>query len=422
MKNFKFPISEFSRNVITLLTGATIAQAIPIALTPVLTRIYTPEEFGVFALFSSLTAMLAVIITGRYEMAIMLPAEEEEATNVLVIGLIITTSLSIILSVLIFLFKTQISLFFENADLEKWLYWIPLSVFFLGIYQCLNYWSNRNKNYSDISISKVAQSTGAIATKIGFGYSHFGASGLVYGEIFGQGLSSLILSLKNRYILRNLHRVATVEKLKFVSKKYYNFPRVNLPHSFLNVFSSRIPVLIINSYFTSTVTGFYALANKIVMLPLNLFTSSYSQVFYEEISSSINRKNSTEVVALFKHTLSRLLLYSLPFFILIFIFSKPMFALVFGEVWAEAGRYMMILVPMLYFRFSGTIVSSVVLAYNRQEKALVIEVINTILRILSLVTGGLTSNIILGLILYSASSTIITIYRLLWYWSIVKEA
>jgi len=42
--------SEFAKNVLTLMTGTTIAQAIPIAISPILTRIYTPEDFGVFAL------------------------------------------------------------------------------------------------------------------------------------------------------------------------------------------------------------------------------------------------------------------------------------------------------------------------------------------------------------------------------------
>ena len=40
------PKSEFGRNVLTLLTGTTVAQIIPMASMPILTRLYVPEEFG----------------------------------------------------------------------------------------------------------------------------------------------------------------------------------------------------------------------------------------------------------------------------------------------------------------------------------------------------------------------------------------
>jgi len=84
------PKSEFSRNVLTLMTGTTIAQAIPIAISPVLIRIYTSEDFGVFALYMSIASILSVVATGRYEMAIMLPKKDSDAINVVVLSMIIS--------------------------------------------------------------------------------------------------------------------------------------------------------------------------------------------------------------------------------------------------------------------------------------------------------------------------------------------
>ena len=86
------PKSEFSRNVLTLMTGTTIAQAIPIAISPILTRIYTPEDFGMFALYMSVASILSVVATGRYELAIMLPKKDEDAVNIVALSIIISFS------------------------------------------------------------------------------------------------------------------------------------------------------------------------------------------------------------------------------------------------------------------------------------------------------------------------------------------
>ena len=101
----KILTSEFNRNVLTLMTGTTIAQAIPIAITPILTRIYTPEDFGVFAIFIAITSIFSVIVNWRYDIAIMLPKKDEEAINILALGFIISCIISLILLILVFFFK-----------------------------------------------------------------------------------------------------------------------------------------------------------------------------------------------------------------------------------------------------------------------------------------------------------------------------
>ncbi len=414
-------ISKYSLNVLTLMTGTTIAQAITMVFTPVLTRIYTPEDFGTFALYASISAMLAVIITGRYEMAVMLPHDDADAVNVLALSILLTTTLSIIFGITILLFGSQIVQLFGNDELEKWLFLIPVSVFFLGSYQSFNYWANRRKGFASVSISKVAQSGTAVSSKLAFGAFQYGTSGLVYGELLGQGISSFILGYKNKTSLKKNIGHIKLKQIKRVAHKYRKFPRINLPHAFLNVFSSQTPIILINYFFTSGIAGFYSLANKILMLPMSIITSSYAQVFYEQISSSANSDSPGEVASLFKKTLSRLMLYSFPIFILLFIFIQSLVTIIFGDVWEEAGLYAMILIPMLYFRFTGSVVSSVVLVFNRQGKALVIEILNTVLRVVALIIGGIENSILTGLFLYSASSSVITIYRLVWYWSIVKE-
>jgi len=129
LKRFK-PKSEFNRNILTLMTGTTIAQAIPIAISPILTRIYTPEDFGIFAIFLAITLIIGSIANGRYELAIMIPKKDEDAINIFALGFIITTSISLLLLVLVLIFQTYFIFLLKNEEIGVWLYFVPISVFF----------------------------------------------------------------------------------------------------------------------------------------------------------------------------------------------------------------------------------------------------------------------------------------------------
>ena len=130
LKRFK-PKSEFNRNILTLMTGTTIAQAIPIAISPILTRIYTPEDFGIFAIFLAITLIIGSIANGRYELAIMIPKKDEDAINIFALGFIITTSISLLLLVLVLIFQKYFIFLLKNEEIGVWLYFVPISVFFL---------------------------------------------------------------------------------------------------------------------------------------------------------------------------------------------------------------------------------------------------------------------------------------------------
>jgi len=161
------PKSEFSRNVLTLMTGTTIAQAIPIAISPILTRIYTPEDFGVFALYMSIASIVAVVATGRYELAIMLPKKDEDALNIIALSMIIAFFVSFITFLIVFLFNAQITSLLGNPEISNWLYFIPITVLLTGIYQSFNYWSNRKKQYRRLATSRVIQSGTTATTNLG---------------------------------------------------------------------------------------------------------------------------------------------------------------------------------------------------------------------------------------------------------------
>ena len=220
----KILTSEFNRNVLTLMTGTTIAQAIPIAITPILTRIYTPEDFGVFAIFIAITSIFSVIVNWRYDIAIMLPKKDEEAINILALGFIISCIISLILLILVFFLKDFFSKFFENKELGKWLFFIPLTVFVIGLWNILNYYNIRKKNYKDLSKAKIIKSIILSISQIGIGIMKSGVIGLISGNILSQLFANtkLILNLiKNKTLISKISK----KKNDFLGQKISRFPK-----------------------------------------------------------------------------------------------------------------------------------------------------------------------------------------------------
>ena len=176
------PQSAYARNVLTLMTGTSLAQAIPIAISPILTRLYSPEEFGCFALYMAVALIASVLVTGRYELAILLPRQDRDALHIAALAIMaLSIAISAVLLLVVLFFAQPIAVLLGDAALAPWLYWVPASTLLLGLYQSLNYWSNRKAQYKRLAISRTVQSGSAALAQLGIGYAGSGAVGLVGG-------------------------------------------------------------------------------------------------------------------------------------------------------------------------------------------------------------------------------------------------
>jgi O-antigen/teichoic acid export membrane protein len=204
------PKSDFSRNVLTLMTGTTIAQAIPIAISPILTRIYSPEDFGIFALYMSIVSIIATMATGRYELAIMLPKKDEDTLNIMALSIIIVFFVSFLTFLIVFFFNAQITDFLGNTAISYWLYLVPISVLLTGVYQSLNYWFNRKKVYKTLAKNRIIQSSTTSITNLSLGFAGVGSSGLILSSVFGQGVVTALLSkffFKNNSFFQKVNKI-----------------------------------------------------------------------------------------------------------------------------------------------------------------------------------------------------------------------
>ena len=347
------------------MTGTTIAQSIPIAISPILTRIYTPEDFGVFALYMSMASILSVAATGRYELAIMLPKKDEDAVNIVALSIIISFLVSFITLLIVFTFNSEITNLLGNPKISNWLYFIPVTVLLTGIYKSFNYWNNRKKQYRRLALSRVVQSSTTSSTNLAVGFAGVGAGGLVLSSMLGKGISTYILG---KIIWKEEGgRLSQIKKLKILSlaKRYIHFPKFDVFASLANVFSQQIIHILFNVFFTATVTGYYYLTQRILNIPLSFLASAISDVFKEQASKDY--KSLGHAREIYKSTFIKLFILSIFPSLILYFYAVDIFVFVFGEEWRTAGKYASILTPMLFIKFISSPLSFMLYIGEKQK-------------------------------------------------------
>ncbi|HWR25219.1 MAG TPA: oligosaccharide flippase family protein, partial [Methanosarcina sp.] len=219
---------SFAYDVLTLAGGTTFAQILAIISVPILTRLYGPEDFGVWALYISITSILSVIVCMRYEFSIMLPESDEDAINLLAVcflAVVVVTNFSL---VIIWYSKEFIVEILNSPQIGDYLWLIAPFVFVNGIFLALNNWNSRTKLFKRLSISKVSSSISTIAMQIAFGFIRKNSPwGLITGNLAGQTIATIILGGQiwrdDRHSMRKSLRWREIYK---GFKRYRKFPLI----------------------------------------------------------------------------------------------------------------------------------------------------------------------------------------------------
>jgi len=411
------PKSKFSRNVLTLMTGTTIAQAIPIAISPILTRIYTPEDFGIFALYISVVSFVAIVVTARYELAIVLPQKNEDAINILALSLFIMSVIVLITLLLILFFKESLLNLLNVESIGNFIYLIPFSILIAGLNQSFNYWSNRKEYFKSISSSQISQSLSIGITQPALGYVNiFG--GLIIGNLVGRVVSTFILVDKffknDKENLNYIKKSIMIEQMK----KYKDFPLVNSLHAFSDIIRTSGSVMLISSFFGSAVLGFYALSLRVLQVPVGIIGSALGQVLYQKFSSMHN--NNENLYPYVKKTVIKLFLLALPIFTFLYLIAPDLFAFVFGEKWRVAGEYSQLLVPYLFMNFILSPFSSLPIILGKQKEIFYIALLGNLLFVsILLLFHSLIINSVLGIL--SITMSIYYLFVFHWFYKVLKK-
>lgn len=414
-----FKKNSLYKDVATLVGGTGIAQAVPILISPILTRMYTPDEFGILAFYMAAIAIIGVASTGRYEMAVLLPKDHNRAQNLAGFATILSLAVSVGAFFLLLLYGDGILKLFGFESMSTLYYAIPAGIFAFGLFQVSAFLLNRTKNYKELAKAKIARSGGVSAGQLLFGFVGFTTFGLVFGKLFGS-LSSAVYA---RWIA-NRDRAFKNSRLSWVVMKaealtYQEMPKVNTPHAISTTLSNQLPNMLLAGFFSPAIAGLYNLSYRICYAPVMLISSSVHQVYSRSVSE--NHKNGDDINHFTKSIVKKLALTAaLPFSILI-LFAPSLFEFIFGSEWRIAGVYSQLLTPMLFMVFIVYPISFIPILLGYQRKAFILDLIHLVLRTVALFSGFLLGNAAIAIAAYSFSGVLIQVYLLFWLLSLTKK-
>lgn len=419
----KFKVSDFYRHVGILLSGSTIAQLIPLLSELILVRLFTPEEFGILALFLSIGTLFSAVATARYDLAIVLPKTEQDAINVLALCLFVTIAIVTPLSAIaVGCFPNTIARWMDSPAIIDFLPWIPLFVFLSGIYAALFQWNTRRTQYKAMAGARISQSSANALTSLLTGWHNWRTLGLITGQIMGWATGTLRLFVsfwkKDRQILSFISKT----KMHKQAKTYAQFPTINSLHMLSDIGQQSLSSILIARYFSETTLGFYSRMIRIVKVPMGFIGTSIGQVFYQEASKRWNAQMA--INKLYIKNLSLMLALGFPIFSIIALWGPDIFALVLGKQWYIAGEYARWLSLGLFSNFVISPFSTLPLIANKQLPFFLFSLIANIAIVLSFVLSYyyLNQSLITALILISLIQFVFNSFLGIWFYKLCLQS
>jgi O-antigen/teichoic acid export membrane protein len=353
--------SPFLKNFIALFTGSAVAQLIPIALSPVLARIYSTDDFAVFGIFYSTLLMLSVIAAAKYEVAIVVPKSESESRKVAMVSAIASLFVFVLLAIVSMLFSDAFVDYVDNQKIRPWIPLILIGVLITGLYQSTSYWLIRRAKFKDLAINKVSQRVFEGASNLALGSAKQGF-GLIVSDIIGR-FFMLIVSVFQ--IRKDMAKIIKEPKRGIwkMAKRYRQYPLNFAPSSLVNSMGTHLPLIFVSNAYTVAVVGSFNFSKYILTAPIGFIGQNLSQVFLERISQK--RRDDKPIFKDLNRLTGFLALTSLTFVLPLMFLGPWLFTFVFGSQWEMAGEFSQILAIAIGIRFVVSPTSGLLLALGK---------------------------------------------------------
>ncbi|MGN6392920.1 MAG: lipopolysaccharide biosynthesis protein [Gemmatimonadales bacterium] len=405
LRRAKLPGGVFGRSVVTLASGTAVAQGLLALATPVLTRLYTPADYGTLAVYSSTLTVLLVVASLRYELAIPLPEDESTAASLLVLTFVFLGVSTAGLSIAVWLVGDPFTTAVRVPALRPYLWLLPVGFVGAGVYQALSYWAIRRSAFGRLARTRLSQGVGQVASQVGLGLARAGAPGLLIGDVIGRvagGGGLALLAWRDR-------PAALVSRASIgeAARRYRRFPLLTTWAGIFNIGSLQLPSILFSATFGAAAAGLYALSYKMLVLPTMLVGQAVGQVFLARAAALAREperlKELTERIALV------LFAGGLPVFAVIALSGPRLFATVMGGQWEQAGRYAQVLAPWFVVWLVSSPLSGLLSVREWQGSALAFTTFEFALRLASLLIGAHRNSPMLAVALLSASGVIISV-------------
>lgn len=405
------------RGVITLITGTGLAQAIPIVTSPILTRLYSPDEFGVFALCIAIASIMSVLVTGRYELAILLPRSDRDAIHLMILSISLSCVIGSILLLFVVLLSKTLSYSFGAPEFADFLYWIPLTAISLGIFQSFSCWCNRLGNYRQLALARTLLSANAVFFQLCGAYYDAGVQGLVGGQFIGQMMATLLLAHLIVKDNKNELNGLDIKRMTVLAKKNVAFPKYMIFGQLLNVGSMQLPLFLLGMLFGPIIAGYYAIAQRALVVPLVIIGGAIGEVYRSEAAKYFKVHGNCR--DLYTSALKKLFFLGIVYTAPVMLFGPEIFGEIFGGNWRTAGELAAILSVMTVFQTLCSPLSHTVLLAGKQSIDMLWQIMRFISSFVSLYVGyKFYNNYLIAIVFYSAIFSILYLIHTAFQYSI----
>tara|TARA_Y100001935_G_scaffold252027_1_gene255111 strand:- start:130 stop:1314 length:1185 start_codon:yes stop_codon:yes gene_type:complete len=394
-----------------------VSQLIFLVFTPLITRIFSPSEMGEYAVFLSLSTIITIFSTLRFEDAILLAKSKRDSQSLAIISLISSIFVIILLFVVIFFLEDKISQILNiNSEI---LFLICISGFTLSLRETLINLLMKNNDFSKVAINKAQNALGINSLQY-FSKSILGFSMLSFSKVIIDIIS--LIPLFFTYFSKSSIQLKDFLyfKLKKIAKIYRNFPLYNFPSALINIISQNLPLLFISTFYSIELAGFFSLATRVLRLPVELISNSVRKVYYNEASNL--QENKLEMFSLYKKVTGILFIIFIPIFLIIFFAGEEIFSIILGNEWSKSGQIsrLLILWFLMLFINAPSIVSFNIL--GKQKVLFYFEIISLLTRFLALYSGYYFYNSFeYSLLLFTGGSVIINLLIIIYIYNQLRR-
>lgn len=389
---FKRP---FLKNVAVLAGGTAASQAIALAFSPILTRLYGPEAYGIQGVFMTVVTILATAASFSYPIAIVLPKSDEEASSLSRLAIYVGFFASLVLFPAFYVVGDKFLDLLNAEQISEFIYLIPLAVFISILVSVATQWMIRKREFVITSRIGVVMAVLTTSAKTGLGLLYPSALMLIVINTMSGIFNSFLLyfgwkSKNPRHEYKAESAISVAKRCLSTAERYKDFPLIRMPQSLVNVFSQGFPVIFLSAYFGAASVGYYSIATAVLSMPSAVIGGSVMQVFYPRFNDAVHASENVFSL-LFRATVGMAAVGIVPFGIF-GLFGEDIFSIIFGRQWARAGEYCEWLSLMLFSMFINRPALSAISVMRKQGVLLGYECFSLMLKVCALYIGFMWAN------------------------------
>jgi len=361
------PRSRAAGHILMLSGGTVLGQIATMAVIPLVTRLYTPADMGLYAAFVALAGIFSTTIALHYELAIPLPRTLRAADRVLVVALAATLLCAVLIGIAAWLcaglIQRHIIGRIGGLDVRTVLWLLPLALILQGIANTLTMRAVRTASFARTAAARGAQGIVQSLLQVAAGWMESGVMGLLAGQVAGQ-VAAIVPFVSGARTAERRRGDFGAARLWAVARRYWRFPLIATWSSLINALTANLPVILLASSFDAAIAGKFALSFRVLQLPLRLLGQAVSQVFFS--GAVVAARSEGALSATTERSFRFMFRFAFPCFAVLACVGPRVFGYAFGSVWYDAGVYTQLLAPWLFFGFLATVLAVLVSVLNLQ--------------------------------------------------------